>query len=172
MKKLIPLLAIAGAFSIQSALAQVNTHPTADTATINFVSRAANGGIMEVMTGKLAAAKAQRADVKAFGRRMVRDHSKANQKLQALARAKTIQILNGPLSPDDMLKNASGAEFDRQYVQMMVKDHEKNVAMFARAANSLPNKDVKMFAAQTLPTLRAHLQQIKAIAAKMKMSKR
>jgi len=171
MKKLTILLAIAGTLSVQCAIAQVNTLATADTATINFVSNATNGGMMEVMAGRLAATKAQSADVKAFGERMVRDHSKANEKLKTIAQAKTIPLPSMPPMTNDTLNRASSAEFDRQYVQMMVKDHAKNVAMFEKAANSLPDKDVKMFATETLPTLRAHLQQIKAIAAKMNLAK-
>ncbi|MGY3211408.1 DUF4142 domain-containing protein [Mucilaginibacter sp. HD30] len=167
MKKLINLLAIAGAISIQCATAQVTTQATTDTATLNFVSKASQGGMMEVTTGKLAASKAQSADVKAFGERMVRDHSKANEKLMSIVKAKAITVPNMPPMKDDMLSNASGKEFDRQYVQMMVKDHEKDVAMFEKAAGTLPDNDVKMFASETLPTLKMHLQEIKAIAAKM-----
>jgi putative membrane protein len=123
--------------------------------------------MMEVTTGRLAATKAKSADVKAFGERMVRDHSKANEKLKSIVQTKTIAVSNIPPMTHDMLNNASGTEFDRQYVQMMVKDHEKTVALFEKAAGSLPDNDVKMFAAETLPTLKDHLQQIKAIAAKM-----
>ena len=171
MKKIIILLAAAGTFSLQCALAQVNAPATTDTATLNFVSKATHGGMMEVTTGKLAANKAQSADVKAFGERMVRDHSKANEKLMSIAQEKTITVPNMPPMTDDMLNSASGKEFDRQYVQMMIKDHEKTVAMFEKAAASLPDKDVKMFAAETLPILKDHAQQIKAIAAKMNLTK-
>jgi putative membrane protein len=38
--------------------------------------------------GRLAAIKGQSAEVKAFGQRMVRDHSKANIELMALAKKK------------------------------------------------------------------------------------
>jgi len=170
MKKLIILLATAGTLSAHCALAQVNASAAIDTATLNFVSKATHGGMMEVTAGRLAATKAQSADVKAFGERMVSDHSKANEKLMGIVKTKAITIPDMPPMTDEMLNRATGADFDRQYVQMMVKDHEKTVAMFEKAASSLPDKDVKMFATETLPTLRSHVQQIKAIAAKMKIS--
>jgi putative membrane protein len=74
MKKLIILTVIAGYLQLAPALAQ--NRP--DTATVNFVQKAAKGGLMEVGSGKLAASKAGSGRVRDFGLRMVQDHSKAN----------------------------------------------------------------------------------------------
>jgi putative membrane protein len=52
----------------------------------------------------------------------------------------------------------SGAEFDRKYMEHMVKDHEKDVAAFERESTAGSDADVKAWAAKTLPTLREHLQ--------------
>ncbi|HEV7395304.1 MAG TPA: DUF4142 domain-containing protein [Pyrinomonadaceae bacterium] len=89
----------------------------------SFMMEAGGGGMAEVEMGRLAATKGQNAEVKAFGRRMVRDHSKANSKLMALAKRKGVSL------PSDLndeqkagkakLENLSGAEFDREYVSMM-----------------------------------------------------
>src|SRR6516225_8081933 len=49
-----------------------------------FIEKAAQGGVAEVETGKLAAQKAQSPDVKQFGERMVKEHSAANEKLMQL----------------------------------------------------------------------------------------
>ena len=50
----------------------------------------------------------------------------------------------------------------------MLEDHEKDVAEFEKQSQSNPDADVKAFAAKTLPTLKKHLDQIKAIHSKMK----
>jgi putative membrane protein len=68
----------------------------------------------------------------------------------------------------DDLKGENGAEFDKEYVEQMVDDHEKDVAEFQKQADSSTDPDVKAFAAKTLPTLKKHLDAIKAIQAKMK----
>jgi putative membrane protein len=45
-----------------------------------FMKKAAKGGMMEVAMGKLAEQNGQSDDVKSFGKRMVADHSKANDR--------------------------------------------------------------------------------------------
>src|SRR5947207_11095540 len=47
-----------------------------------FIHKAAKGGMMEVAMGNLAAQNGQSDDVKSFGKRMVTDHSKANEELK------------------------------------------------------------------------------------------
>src|SRR5438270_2098432 len=44
----------------------------------DFMKKAAEGGMKEVEMGRMAEEQGKSADVKAFGRRMVTDHSKAN----------------------------------------------------------------------------------------------
>ena len=78
---------------------------------------------------------------------------------------------------DDMMKDQagmnklaglSGSAFDREYVNMMVKDHEKDVKEFEKASMKAKDPDVRAWAAKTLPTLREHLQQVLDIQARMK----
>jgi putative membrane protein len=162
MKKLMTLLALAGCLQLTTAMAQNSL----DTTTVNFVQKAAKGGMMEVACGKLAAARAANSQVRDFGQRMVRDHSKANAQLKKIAAAKSIS-LPAPPTDDPMLTQAKGADFDRSYVQMMVKDHEEDVSLFQKASDSSTDPQVKTFAAQTLPVLKEHLALIKKIAAEL-----
>jgi putative membrane protein len=57
-----------------------------------FVQKAAASGRMEVEHGKMAAAKASNAQVKAFGNTLVTDHTAANQELMSIAKRKNIAI--------------------------------------------------------------------------------
>jgi len=136
-----------------------------------FMNDAAPGGMAEVELGKMAADKAQNADVKAFGQNMVKDHSKANDELKQLAAQKKVM-----LPPDVMpahkqlmekLSKLSGADFDKEYVKAMVEAHEKDVAAFENVSKTAADADVKAFATKTLPTLKMHLEMIKAMAEKM-----
>lgn len=169
-KKIITLMVIAGFFALPPAFAQTNRTTMADSVTIHFANKALKGGMMEVSAGRLATTKAQRADVRTFGAQMVTDHSKANVKLMTLIKSKGIPYDVPPKLDDAVLNNASGTNFDRHYVQMMVKDHEEDVALFEKATTNVPDKDIRMFAAQTLPVLKSHLQKIKAIAAQMQIA--
>jgi len=137
----------------------------------SFVNEAAIGGMSEVDLGKLASTKAANAEVKKFGQMMVTDHSKANDELKALATKKGWTL---PTEPDsshkstlDTLKSKNGADFDKEYVEEMVDDHETDVKAFEDKAKNATDPDLKAFAEKTLPTLRKHLDAIKAIQAKM-----
>jgi predicted outer membrane protein len=57
----------------------------------------------------------------------------------------------------DHLRGLSGEEFDRAFGKHMVQDHQKAVAKFTKASQSLDDAELKSFAAKTLPTLQQHL---------------
>jgi putative membrane protein len=136
-----------------------------------FVMEAAQGGMMEVELGRLAAQKASSAEVKAFGQRMVTDHSKANQQLMQLASNKGL-TLSKTLPADmqkehDKLAGLSGAEFDRMYMKHMLKDHKKDVSEFEKESQKATDTGIRSFAQQTLPVLREHLTLAQSTAAKV-----
>lgn len=136
-----------------------------------FMEKAAAGGLMEVDLGNTAQEKAQSEDVKSFGKRMTDDHSKANKELQSLMSEKGLSAPTDLPAKDkasgDKLKAMSGADFDKSYMSHMVKDHQKDVNEFQRAAKTAADPDVKAFAAKTLPTLQDHLKQAKEVAGKV-----
>lgn len=132
-----------------------------------FAVKAASGGMMEVELGKLAGQKAQSQKVKDFGAMMVTDHSKANEELKTLAASKNITI-PATLSEEhqkhiDDLSKLSGAEFDKEYVKLMVDDHKEDIDLFKDASFNAKDPDVKAFAGNTLPTLQKHYDAVKAI---------
>ncbi len=136
-----------------------------------FMNDAAPGGMAEVELGKMASTKAQNAEVKAFGQKMVEDHSKANDELKQLAAQKKV-VLPPDVMPKhketmDKLSKLGGADFDKAYVAAMVEAHEKDVAAFENVSKTAADADVKAFATKTLPTLKMHLEMIKAMADKM-----
>ena len=128
----------------------------------DFVMKAAQGGMAEVELGNLAVKQASSSKVKQFGQRMVDDHSKANDELKQVASTKgvTLPTTIGAKhqATVNRLSKMSGAEFDKAYMQDMVKDHQEDVAEFKRESTSGDDPDVKAFAAKTLPTLQEHLK--------------
>ncbi|MVN22159.1 DUF4142 domain-containing protein [Mucilaginibacter arboris] len=137
----------------------------------DFAVKAANGGMAEVALGQLAQQKATNPDVKAFGAKMVTDHTKANDKMMALAKQKNITlpaaIGNDEQKVMDDLSKKTGKDFDKAYVKEMVKDHDKDVKLFEDESKNGKDADVKAFAATTLPVLKMHQTMIKAIDKKM-----
>jgi putative membrane protein len=135
-----------------------------------FMKEAASGGMMEVQLGQVAQEKGKMQEVKDFGSRMVTDHGKANDELKALATTKNVtlpaQLLPKHKSGVDKLSRA-GADFDKKYMQAMVKDHMKDVADFKKATRTVKDADLNAWAVKTLPVLEQHLQQAKDIAQKL-----
>ena len=125
-----------------------------------FVRDAAQGGMLEVKLGELAKEKGANQTVKQFGDRMIKDHSKANDKLKELATQKGVtlptQLTRREESELERFQKLSGKEFDKAYAAHMVKDHHKDITEFQDAAKSAQDSDVKNFAQQTLPTLEDH----------------
>lgn len=62
----------------------------------------------------------------------------------------------------------SGAAFDKAYMDKMVQDHGKTIALFEQQAKGGKDAELKAFAAKTLPTLREHLAAAKTVHAGLK----
>ena len=136
-----------------------------------FMNEAAPGGLAEVELGRLAEERAASAEVKAFARQMIADHAKAGEKLKQLAQQKKVvlpeAILPKAKQTKEMLSKLQGAEFDRAYVKAMLEVHLSDVAAFEAVAKNATDADVKAFAGETVPTLKHHLEMIRAIAQTM-----
>jgi putative membrane protein len=149
-----------------------NMNNEVSSAADQFMTTAAQDGMMEVELGKLAASKAQNPEIKAFGQKMVVDHGKANDELKALAAKKNIklptEISGGMKETVDRLSKLSGAEFDKEYVKLMVDAHDEDVEAFQTQAENAADADVKAFAQKTLPVLKSHYETIKKINDNMK----
>ena len=138
----------------------------------DFATKAAAGGMAEVELSTMAKDKATNADVKAFATKMVEDHSKANDELKSIAGAKGM-ALPTELDPEhkairDQLSTATGADFDRAYMEAMVSDHQKAVSDFEMESTSGTDAELKAFASKTLPTLQDHSKMAQDTAAKVK----
>jgi putative membrane protein len=129
-----------------------------------FIQDAAKDGMMEVEMGKMGQKQAKNAEVKKFATRMVTDHSKANTELKALAKKKGV-TLDAAAPKEHKMDDAT---FDKDYMDQMVKDHEKDIKEFEEEAKDGNDADVKAFANKTLPTLKKHLEMAKEIQGKLK----
>jgi putative membrane protein len=139
-----------------------------------FLNDAAQGGLMEVTAGKLAAKRAEDPAVRVFGQMMVADHTAANEMLKSLADSKQMPVPDA-VSADQRaalgkLEGLNGTDFDKAYADMMVKDHVADVADFEKEVKSAKDPDVKTFAQQTLPTLRHHLMLANQLSSQEKKS--
>src|SRR5690554_4312127 len=133
----------------------------------DFAIKAAEGGLFEVQLGKIAASRAVDQEVKDFANKMVQDHGRANEELATLAKAKTI-VLPTALSRENQKDlqefNEKGAEeFDDDYIERMIEDHERTIKIFEHASSQSKDSDFKEFAVKQLPILKMHLDHARKI---------
>jgi putative membrane protein len=149
----------------------------------DWVKEQLMGGMAEVKLGELASTKAQNADVKAFGRMMVQDHTKAGDELKQIASQQNVQP---PTALDDdhrdqmdKLSKLTGAEFDREYMNMMVDDHQEDLGKLedrldkkgddnnptytAKQTDDQFDQKLNQWAAKTAPVVHKHLERAKQL---------
>jgi putative membrane protein len=132
-----------------------------------FVKEALMGGMFEVQAGQLALRNGSAPEVHTLAQHIVDDHTRAGEKLRAIAQQKGMTNLPDQLDADhqkelDRLQKLSGAEFDRKYAAMMISDHKKDIKAFEHEAAHGSDPQVKQLAADTTPTLKGHLSMAEA----------
>lgn len=124
---------------------------------------------MEIDLGKLAQTKGATAGVKDYGKMLVKDHSTADKDLMALAKkdGATIPAFKPTDEADqkqmkddkDMaahLKTMKGAEFDKEFLTMMVEGHEKVLAKVDTLAGTTTNTGLQTYLKDLKPVLQKH----------------
>ncbi len=147
--------------SSKAAAADANAKSSVSEKDKKFIKKAAKGGMMEVEMGKMATENAKNDDVKSFGKRMVEDHGKAGDELKSIAEKKGVKM-------PGKKKTEASWKSDKDYIDMMVKDHEKDLAEFQEEAKSGDDADVKAFAEKTAKMVEEHLNLAKETQGKLK----
>ena len=145
-------------------------------AQIAFIVVTANQ--VDIDAGKLAESKASSADVKAFGKQMVTDHSGVNKQAVALvtrlkvtpednATAKSLK--SGGAENVARLEKLSGAAFDRAYVDHEVVYHEQVLeALDKTLIPNAQNAELKALLVAVRPAFVAHLDHARHIQTSLK----
>ncbi len=132
-----------------------------------FLKDACQGGIMEMKLGQLAQTNASSQQVKDFGERMVNDHSRMNMSVRDLAGKQSVTLPSDISMKDkityDLISKKTGPDFDRAYMEDMIKDHKDDVAAFEREVESGTDPEAKAVAQKALPTIREHLRMAEEI---------
>lgn len=139
---------------------------------IKFITDVASACLAEIKIGNLAKQKGQDKRIKNFGAMMIKDLTKANMKLMALAKAKKITLPDSITTDEqkdiDELAKRSGKDFDTAYINQTQTDHKKAIDMFLNASKHAYDPDIKAFAAKHMLPLKRHLDAIGAIQDSMK----
>jgi putative membrane protein len=173
MKRSRILFAILLCAASSTSIAQNTDATHSSVAASEFVAKAGTGGLAEVEMGELGAQRATNGQVKTFAKRIVVDHTKANEALVAVTKGKGLQV---PSSQSAMHKAMiekfrqmeAGKDFDRDFMEQMVEDHKIDIELFESAADDAKlDPELRGYAKQILPTLRDHLKQAQTIQSKL-----
>jgi putative membrane protein len=126
---------------------------------------------MEIAMGNMAREKGEHAEVKAFGKMLVDDHTRMMTQGDAMASKLAITPV---MSPGDnshqmmeqsmgALRNASGAAFDSMLVALAVQGHQKTLTDLTTMASTVSNNEVKNLITGAMPVIQKHLERAQAI---------
>ena len=153
-------------------VASANTLGPHDTAA--FVSNASQSDMYEIQAAKIAEQRSKNADIRAFAKMMIKDHTasmKAMTPLVAAAGQTPADKLDDRRQGFiDHLNKASDADFDKTYVDQQVAAHGEALDLMTGYAKDGSDAGLKGGAAKTAPTVQMHLDKVKAMQAAMKKS--
>jgi putative membrane protein len=143
----------------------------------NIVYILDNANMLDSAAGSIAATKGTSADVRDFGKTMMRDHHSLRKQEEDLAKKlgvtreapanddskqsydKTMSMLNGA---------AKGKDFDKAYIDNEVTYHQAVLQTATTAMGAAQNAELKNLIQKAAPALQTHLDRAKSIQAKMK----
>ena len=139
------------------------------TKTADVLARLHHANAVEIRLGDLADAKAEAPGVRQYGQQLVRHHRDADKMVMDLAKQENLTLETKHASSDtetsQRLKQARGAEFDREFLNTMVTDHENVISMVKQAASESSDAKLKQLLEKLLPTLEEHRDHAKGLLA-------
>ena len=131
---------------------------------------------LDSMAGSVAATKGTAADVRDYGKMMMRDHHALRQQGQDLAKklGVTPEAPPGDTHGADVQKTmsmlnsaAKGKDFDKAYIDNEVIYHQAVLQTATTAMGAAQNPELKNLIQKAAPLIQAHYDQVKAIQTKM-----
>ena len=138
-----------------------------------YVTAAGESDKFEITEGKLAETMGASPKVKAFGHKMVADHTKSTMEVMKAAMASGLPKMPAPvLRPDqqDMiakLKMTSGAAFDQMYVQQQMQSHQQALMVQQNYAMNGTAPALKAAAMKIVPVVKMHISMLQGMNSSM-----
>ena len=164
MKRIGLTLAVAG---LALGMCSVGFAQDTKSADKSFIKDATEGSQAEINFAKLALAKSKDPNVRKFAERMITDHSKLIVDMRPFTLKYDVKASGEPVldhAKYEELKMKSGTDFDRAYVEAMVKDHNDDLNDFIKEENSTSDPQLKATVEKGEKVIREHTEMIDNIA--------
>jgi putative membrane protein len=159
------------ALGCAGSLLSLSAHAQATDQDKQFLTKVSQGGFDEIKLSELAETKATNPQVKAFAHKMVIEHKDLAMRMKPFADA---WGLTAPMSLDsdhqaeyDKLSGLSGADFDKEYINVMEKDHHGALDLFNEEAKTTTDAKFKVAVMHGQSVVAAHTHMADSLGAKL-----
>jgi putative membrane protein len=151
--------------------ARENRTPSVSPAEQDFMMKATQANMAEIQMARIAMLKSDNTDVRDYANMIIRDHTSALEDLTDLMKDKNVSqprtIPRDATQDIDRMNQLTGPEFDREFVNATVSDHQKAVEMFRDQDAIALNPDVKKYIEDLQPILEMHLEKAQRLQSKL-----
>ncbi|MGD0230281.1 MAG: DUF4142 domain-containing protein [Syntrophorhabdales bacterium] len=128
-------------------------------------------GMVEEELGKIALARASSEEVRRLGGHLVTVRAEVAREAVELAANRGIDIPQD-LNEDyramlDRLSRLMPVDFDRQYVDAVLKEHERTVSQLMEDVGNISDPEVRSFAERAFEMVEDHFRLARLVAAKL-----
>lgn len=147
--------------SVSEAVAQRTTSAEINPEDALFLKQAVYHADWMIVLGQLAQKQAASLSVRSYGASMVEGYSKELEELNRLARLKNIPLLPdlhvGRQNTTHYFSRKVGADFDRNYISLMVEENRSHVNACQQAIKSVQDDDIRALALANIDKLKAYV---------------
>lgn len=149
-------------------IAETVSAPMANSAD-EYVMNAAMGDLYEIESSNLALEKSESDNVRQFAQQMITDHTDTTARLNSTVASAGLQI-TPPAYLDtrrsgmiNSLRNLSGEEFDRAYIEQQMIAHQEALLLHSGFAASGDNDELRTLASEIAPKIQSHLEMLNSM---------
>ncbi|WP_347303212.1 DUF4142 domain-containing protein [Croceibacterium sp. TMG7-5b_MA50] len=162
------------AASPTAATGMAETSPTTSNGTAtdaeSYATMAGASDLFEIQSSQLALEKSQNAGVREFAQMMIDHHRKTTEQVTTAAREAGMTPAAPQLTSmqrDNMtgLQAASGADFDRIYLEQQRQAHQMALALHQEYAQDGDTPQLQEVARTAVPIIQQHMEQAQALTA-------
>lgn len=124
---------------------------------------------VEAWLGQLAERKGASLDVRRYGRRLYKDHHYANKEVTKVVHADRLKLpapdklpvasqLQAVKQQAGQLRQESGSQFDRSFLQTVVRSQEMAIHLLKSARDDLPAGKARRLVSGVVPILEQHVK--------------
>jgi putative membrane protein len=129
---------------------------------LNFVARASENGRRVEHAARDALFQLQDPQLKRVAEKLARDRTDANTRLSKIAEDKMWPLPPGTRQDSPPAGSAS-LDFDAKWIADMIAAQERGVALYSAQAQGGEDQDLRKYARDTLPTIQAHLAELRRL---------